>query len=61
MRFEDLKTGDIFVLNGIKYMRTNNFVDYYDNAIILYSKRKGRLVKFYYGDEIEFVEEYLNE
>lgn len=56
MKFEELKTGDIFVLDGVMYMRTDNNTDSYDNAIILYGNCKGVLVNFYYNDEVDFVE-----
>ena len=56
MKFEELKTGDIFVLDGVMHMRTDNNTDGYDNAIILYGNCKGVLVDFYYNDEVDFVE-----
>ena len=59
MVFEDLKTGDIFVSNDTIYMRTNNSINYYDNAIILYGVRKGTLVRFCCDDEVESIEEYI--
>lgn len=61
--FENLKTGDIFESNDTIYMRTNNSVDYYDNAIALYGVRRGVLFRFLHDDEVEYdevepVEEY---
>lgn len=42
-------------------MRTNNPVNYYDNAITLYGKRKGKLIRFYCDDEVELREEFKSE
>lgn len=58
MLFKDLKTGNIFVSNNTIYMRTNNSINYYDNAIMLYGVRKGTLVRFFYDDEVELIEEF---
>lgn len=54
--FENLKTGDIFESNDTIYMRTNNSVDYYDNAIALYGARRGVLFRFLPDDEVEYDE-----
>jgi len=60
MKFDDLKTGDIFVLGDTIYMRTNNSNWYeYDNVIILCGKRTGELVNFNYDDEVQIIEEIL--